>query len=242
MLSWKQQVERTYTPYVTDFLDPRERHIVRSLIGENNEEIVYSFYGVHDEAERKRAVIAPFYETINEESFVIQLLESKYERKFNELSHRDVLGALMSLGIDRKKIGDIYVGEDRLQIIVDDTIASFIKLELNRIRRASVRFEEVPFSEVIGSMDEWQENVKTVASLRLDVVIKEIYNISRNKAAQFITSKKVKVNHLQIDDPALQLAEKDLISVQGKGRSKLLAIEGETRKGRLRVTTARLKT
>lgn len=242
MLSWKQQVEKTYTPYVTDFLDPRERHIVRSLIGENNEEIVYSFFGVHDEAERKRAVIAPFYEKITDESFAIQLLESKYERKFNELSHRDVLGALMSLGIDRKKCGDIYVDENRLQIIVDETIAPFVKLELNRIRRASVQFEEVPFLEVIGNRDEWLEDVKTVASLRLDVVIKEIYNLSRNKAAQFIANKKVKVNHLQIDDPALQLAEKDLISVQGKGRSKLVMIEGETRKGRLRVKTARLKT
>lgn len=242
VLSWIQQVERTYTPYVTDFLDPRERHLVRSLIGETNEDIIFSFFGVHEKAERKRAVIAPFYETITEESFNITLLDAIYERKFNAISHRDVLGALLNLGIDRKKCGDIYVGKDRIQIVVDETIAPFIKLELNRIGRASVRLEEKPFLNVMDNEDEWEESVKTVSSLRLDVLIKEIYNVSRNKAAQFILGKKVKVNHLQIEDPALQLAEKDLISVQGKGRSKLVTIEGETRKGRLRVKTARLKT
>lgn len=242
VLSWKQQVERTFTPYVTDFLDPRERYIVRSIIGEKNEELTFQFFGVHERAERKRAVIAPFYETIDRDDFQIQLLQAKYDRKFNEISHRDVLGALLNLGIDRKKCGDIFVSSGLIQVVVDETIATFVKFELNRIRRASVRFEAVPFKEVLDQEENWQEDIKTVSSLRLDVVMKEIYHLSRNQAARFIASKKVKVNHLQIDDPALQLAEKDLISVQGKGRSKLDKIIGETKKGRIRIKTARLKT
>src|SRR5699024_11210228 len=95
VLSWKEQVERTFTPYVTDFLDPRERHILASLIGYTNEDVQYGFYGGATHVERQRAIIAPYYEEITEADFEITLLEATFPEKFVTLKHRDVLGTFV---------------------------------------------------------------------------------------------------------------------------------------------------
>ena len=69
VISWKEQVERTYTSYLTDFLDPREQQIVSSIVGSSNEEIKFIFFGGGDETERRRGIIAPFYEEISDKQF-----------------------------------------------------------------------------------------------------------------------------------------------------------------------------
>lgn len=240
VLSWRTQVEQTYTPYVTDFLDPRERQIVRSIIGETNEEVAFHFFGVREDAERKRCILAPFYETIENEDFQIALVESTYNDTFNELTHRDVLGALMSAGIDRKKFGDIYIVDNVVQIVLTKELSEYIAMQLTQIKRAPVRFNEQTFEHVLENVDEWHESFQTVSSLRLDVLIKEIYNLSRKQAVQYIQANKVKVNFTEITDPALQVFEGDLFSVKGHGRSKLLKVHSTTRKNKLKVTTARL--
>ena len=82
VLSWMVQVERTYTPYITDFLDPREQQIISSLIGANHDDIQFAFFGGYEGSERKRACIAPIYEEIQEETFGVTLLEGRYQQKF----------------------------------------------------------------------------------------------------------------------------------------------------------------
>ncbi len=102
-LDWKEQVERQYKIVVTDFLDPREQTIFESIIGKNDE-LKLSFFGGYDQAERKRAILAPFYEDINDRLYQLTVLQGSYHQKFVTLSHRDVLGTLMSLGIQRKRL------------------------------------------------------------------------------------------------------------------------------------------
>src|SRR5690625_301451 len=142
VLSWKEQVENTYTSYLTDFLDQRERQIVSSIIGTSNEDVTFSFFGGGEHAERQRGIVAPFYETIVKEDFAINLLEASFDKKFNRLKHRDILGAILSLGIDRKKIGDIVVDADKFQIIVTDELASYIMMNLTKIKHARVHLHE----------------------------------------------------------------------------------------------------
>lgn len=241
VLSWKEKVEQTYQYQLSDFLDPREQQIVKSVIGTANEQFQLVLFGGGDEVERKRIIIAPFYEDIDNKDFHLVLLQASYRRKFNALTHRDIMGAFLSLGIDRKKLGDIVVSDEAFQIIVAAEIAPYIIANLTKIKNASIQLREIALSEKIAKELEWEETLQTVSSMRLDVVLKEIYRLSRKSAAQFIQKKAVKVNYKVVEDQAFQLMEGDLLSVRGKGRSKLVQIHGRTKKDKFRVTTALLK-
>src|SRR5690625_3040199 len=241
VLSWKEQVERTYTSYLTDFLDPREQQIVSSIVGSSNEEIKFIFFGGGNETERRRGIIAPYYEEISDKQFEMTLLEGTFDNKFNRLKHRDILGAFMSLGIDRKKIGDIFVADDHFQIIITEELTSYMMMNLTQIKNARINLKERAFSDLIRKQDQWITSSQTVSSLRLDIMVKEIYQMSRKDAVTYIKGNRVKVNHTDIDDPSVQVVAEDLISVRGHGRSKVVEINGVTRKDKIRVTTARLK-
>lgn len=92
VLSWREQVERQYILKYSDFLDPREQYIYQSIIGQD-EEINLHFFGGIEGTERKQALLAPYYETVSNESFPIDILTASYPVKFVNIEHRDVLGA-----------------------------------------------------------------------------------------------------------------------------------------------------
>jgi len=242
VLSWMEQVESTYVPYVTDFLDPREQQIIATVIGSNHDVIQYDFFGGHAKAERKRAVIAPFYEDIMQKDFQVILLAAAYPAKFVSLSHSDVLGGFLSLGIERKKIGDINVLQDEVQFFIAEELEDYVRLNLTQIKKASIQLKKKPVGESEIANDEWIHRAHTVTSLRLDVLVKEIYKMSRKDAHALIQANKVKINHTYVDDPAVFLMEGDLISVRRFGRSKLVEIGGKTRKDKYKITAAVLKT
>lgn len=241
VLSWIEQVETNYTSYHTDFLDPRERMIVASLIGQHHDILQFSSFGGVEDAERARMIIAPYYEEIKEEDYEMVLLEASFPKKFVSIQHRDILGTLLSQGIDRKKIGDIMVQEDRFQFITTEELSTFLKMNVTKVKNTSIQLKEVPFEEVLQSDDEWIENVAFVSSLRLDVILKEIYRMSRKNAVQYITAERVKVNFTNVNDPSMPIEVGDLLSLRGHGRSKIISIDGKTKKDRLRITTAKLK-
>ncbi|MGM8364209.1 RNA-binding protein [Virgibacillus sp. W0181] len=241
VISWKEAVEQSYRVHLTDFLDPREQQIVTSIVGTVNEEIQLALFGGVKDTERKRVIIAPFYEEVKESDFQLVLLQADYQRKFNVLTHRDIMGAFLSLGIDRKKLGDIVVDDGIIQIIAAEEIAPFVLMNLTRIKNATIQLEQTSLSNRLEKKLEWKESIQTVSSMRLDVVIKEIYRISRKNAVEFIQKKAVKVNYKQVEDCAFQFMEGDLISVRGKGRSKLIKVHGQTKKEKWRITTAVLK-
>lgn len=240
VLSWKEDVERLYQRKLTDFLDPREQLIFQSIIG-NNDDLHWQVFGGNGSTERQRIILAPFYETIQKEDFQITLLEATFPSKFVTLEHRDVLGAFMSLGIKRKKLGDLHVTSNKIHILVDSEIALYIQMNLTGIKKARVQFEEKPLEDFQSSPYQWVEQDGTVASLRLDAIVKEIYQLSRQKSSTLIEKGSVKVNYRMVEDPAFPLEEGDMLSLRGKGRSMLKTIQGQTKKEKWRITTAKLK-
>lgn len=240
VLSWKEEVMDMYKRRLTDFLNPREQHIVHSIIGKPEDLVIESFGG-NEEVERKRIILAPFYEEVTESDFNLTLLEATYPNKFVTLEHRDVLGAFMSLGIKREKLGDLIVTDKKIQIIVSSDISSYVMMNLTGIKKAGVQFEERPIHTLLKKQEEWHETTGTVSSLRLDTVVKEIYNFSRQKASLHIEKGLVKVNFRTVEDTSFLLQEGDMISIRGKGRSQLVSIEGQTKRDKWRITTALLK-
>ncbi|PKR78551.1 RNA-binding protein [Halalkalibacillus sediminis] len=239
-LDWKEQVERQFIPVLSDFMDPREQHILRSLIG-NNDDLNLSFHGGMNGAERQRAYLYPFYEEVTDEDFAITILQGTYHTKFVTLTHRDLLGTLMSLGIQRKKLGDILVNDGTFQIITDEDIALFLKMNFTKVKKSSIVLTEVSKDQMITMDDRWVEKEGTVSSARLDVIMKHIYQLSRQDAQQLIAKEAVKVNHRVVSDPTFTIQPSDLISVRKLGRSKMIEILGETKKNKLRIKTAKLK-
>lgn len=238
---WKEQVERNYIPKLTDFLDPREQQILQMVIGAQNEVIKLLASGGYRHAERKRMIIAPFYEEVEEEDFQLSLLEATYDKKFITLTHRDVMGAFLSLGIKREKLGDIFAEDGLIQMIVAKEISPYVMMNLTSVKNAKTTFHEKPFEQIRIPEPNWVESNQTVSSLRLDNVIKEIYRMSRKDAQMAVEKQLVKVNHKVVEDSKFQIEEGDLLSVRGKGRSKLIKIEGQTRKDKFRIRTAILK-
>lgn len=240
VLSWKTEIERTFVHKLTDFLDPREQQIIKSVIGATND-LSIRFYGGGEYSERKRAVIAPFYEEVTENSFQLTIVQAAYHSKFVTLTHPDVMGAFLSLGLKRGTLGDIFVNDGIVQIIMSKEIAPYVLTNLTAIKNTNIKLVEIPFSSVLESRPNWIKSNQIVSSLRLDTVLKEIYNVSRKTATDFITKNLVKVNFKTVTDRAFSLYEGDLISVRTKGRSKLISVNGQTRKKNLNITIARLK-
>ncbi|KAB8138668.1 RNA-binding protein [Gracilibacillus oryzae] len=239
VLSWRDEVTERYHSKLTDFLHPREQKIFQSLIG-NEETLKLQFFGAWEDAERKRALLTPFYEEITAKSFEVELLQAKYPEKFVTISHPDVLGAFLSAGIERKKLGDITINDGYIQILVAKDITTYLISNVTSIKKANVQFHSIPFSQLLDSTNRWVENTATCSSLRLDVLIKEMYQTSRQQAADLIKKGLVKVNFQTIEQAAFLLEEGDMLSVRGKGRSRLKEIQGKTKKDKVRITFEKL--
>ncbi|MDQ0159168.1 YlmH family RNA-binding protein [Alkalibacillus salilacus] len=240
VVDWREQVERQYIPVLSDFLDPREQLIYRSIIG-HDEQFNLTFFGGSDRSERKRAILAPFYEVVEEENYKLTILQGQYNAKFVSLSHRDLLGTVMSLGLHRKKLGDLIVEDGQFQIICDRDLAMYLQMNIDKIKNTRINLHEASQEDILTPSYEWKAKDGTVSSTRLDAILKEIYQISRQKAQHLIEKEAVKINHRTVNNSSFSLQPGDLISLKSYGRSQVVDILGETKKQKIRIKTAKLK-
>lgn len=242
VIEWKRVVEDTYVAKLTDFLDPRGQQIVNLIIGETND-MRCQFFGGSENAERKRALIVPEYYISNNDSedYQISIFEIDYPKKFVTIEHREVLGSLMALGLKREKFGDILIENDIIQFVVAKEIESYIQMQFSSIGRAKIAIKNIPIMDVINIQNQWNEDITTVSSMRLDTVISGLYNISRQKSQALIEQGYVKVNFSTIEKTSFECGEYDMISVRGFGRTKIISIEGKTKKDKWRITAGKQK-
>lgn len=213
----------------TNFLDPAEQEIAFRIIKEFPE-VYHKWAGGFEEAERRVLVFAP-EEWLFEEWDEVVLLKLSWNSKYSRtLSHRDVLGSLMGLGIEREVVGDIKVGSETAYITVLRSMSDFILMNLEKIGSAPIK------SEICDKLEEVEDRYKeirgTVASCRLDAVIAEAFNLSRNEAQEIIRAGKVRLNHKSVESISSEVAVQDLMSVKGYGRARLCEINGKTKKDR----------
>ncbi|MEH7106842.1 RNA-binding protein [Bacillus sp. JJ1764] len=234
VINWKTMVEQNYSAKLTDFLDPREQHIVKVITGESGD-VKYSFFGGSEGVERKRAFIYPDYLIPAKDDFQITLLNIEYPKKFVKIEHPQVLGTLMSLGLKRGKFGDILIKNDTIQFFSALEVSEYIKSNIESIGKAGVKLVEAPLETAVSVLDLWEELELTVSSLRLDTVISAIHHISRQKSLVLIKQGLVKVNWATIENSSFLCDEGDMVSVRGFGRVKILNLEGKTKKDKWRI-------
>lgn len=238
VMEWKENVLTQYSPRLTDFLDPREQEMVQAVVGSNGE-VNVMFSG--DDMERKRALLYPDYFTPSLEDFQLSLIEIQYPVKFISLEHRHILGSLMSLGLKRSKFGDLLFFGERIQLVAAKEVEDFILMNVTEIGRSKVSLRKLAWSERIPHNEEIQELSATVSSLRLDAVAASIYNVSRQKIGMLIQNGHVKVNWKVIEQTSFECREGDTLSVRGFGRSRLLSIDGRTKKDKWKLTIGKQK-
>ncbi|MFC3882654.1 RNA-binding protein [Bacillus songklensis] len=234
VLEWKEDVLTQYAPKLTDFLDPREQQIVESIVGHDGE-VKVQFSGGADGAERKRALLYPDYYEPSAEDFQLTFYDLVYPSKFVTVEHPQILGTLMSLGLRRSKYGDILINEGRIQLILASEIAPYVEMNMQSVGKAKVTLKSITEQDLIQSKEEWVEQSLTVSSLRLDVVLSNIYRLSRQKVQPFIEQGNAKVNWKVVDQPSFECKEGDILSLRGHGRSRILMIEGKTKKEKWRI-------
>ena len=233
--AYDHQVKRT------DFLDPRQAFIL-SALQNRYDNIQVVFDGGYPDAERKRAIIMPDYRDPDAEEPGIELLAiSSPDAKFAELDHGDFLGAILGLGIKREKIGDIHPSDSVCHCLAALEIIEYLDLHLRQVHRVSVLTEILPLTELKPVPIQFDVVSFTVASLRLDAVVGDVYKLSRGKVMQPIQSGRCKVNWKVEENPACELQAGDVVSLQGFGRFKLLEVEGPSKKGRIRVKAGKYR-
>jgi RNA-binding protein YlmH len=240
VFNWMEYVEHNYASKLTDFLNPREQQIIKIIIGQQTD-VKWAFFGGAEFTERKRAILYPEYFEVTEADYNISLYEVDYPQKFMSITHPQVLGSLMSLGLKRAKFGDIIVSEDRVQFYCAKEVADFVVLELHSVGKASIQLTEQLLHEGLVFENVWNEQSLTVSSLRLDTMISSIYQISRTKSQTLINAGLTKVNWTSVENTSFECGEGDTLSVRGYGRAKVFAIEGKTKKEKWRISIGRQK-
>ena len=186
--------------------------------------------GGYEDAERRVAVFG------GGEPPVCCLEVRPKSRKFAEaLVHRDYLGSLMALGMRRSVLGDVVLGEGTAYVFCLESAARHIEDELTQVRHTQVqvrRVERMPE----GLAQPPEPVTVNAASERLDAVVSAVFDLSRAESQRLFEAERVLVNGLTAKSASLRLEPGTIVSVRGHGRFKFEATQGETRKGRLRLS------
>ena len=195
-------------------------------------------FGGYEGAERvKLAFVSSDYE--GPVDFHITACHVTWDARYRLLSHRDVLGSLMGLGIGRERFGDIIMQDTGAVILADTSLLQYLKQNFTKIAMVTVSVEEMALSDIAPRQEKVKEIKTTVASLRLDAIASSGFGISRTKAAEAIKGERVQVNWQPAKGPSQDVQEGDVISLRGKGRMELAQITGTSRKGRIGVLLKR---
>ncbi|MBE7015579.1 MAG: hypothetical protein E7417_02010 [Ruminococcaceae bacterium] len=225
--------EKYNSPRFSKFLDERgQREILKAPVANT------MLYGGYDDAEWKMFGAFPEYETAQGSAFPIKVLD--IHKKYNvPIGHRDYLGTILSLGIDRNKIGDILVRDSGAYVYVSEDISEFLASNLTKIASCGVRVELIDMDAVV--VPEKRSVIMDVvaASRRIDAVVAAVTHKSRRDMKKEIALGNVKVNHEPVSGRDDQLKENDLLSIKGYGRIRIVSFGGTTRSGRLHIDVER---
>jgi len=192
-------------------------------------------FGGYPEAERQIAgfSVAPMIE----QDFPVRALKLRWPHQTGP-GHRDILGSVLGLGIQRQWVGDILVDKEKAVLFASETIARHIAANMTQAGRVSLQVELLA---VLPAMEAAQGTPfrDTVSSLRLDALVASGLNLSRAKAVAVIETGHVKLRHVQTLRPDARVEEGDIISVRGMGRLQLSQVGKPTRKDRLPVILTR---
>ena len=225
LIDWMDQCERTYQPIITSFFTPAQQEVAIRLIGK---QMRYVIDGGYEGAEYCRLKLFPEF-CEEDHDLQITILKAKIHRKYDHITHRDVLGTLMQLGLERDVFGDIVIKEDAIYVFVSAHIASYVMNEVSRIKHSKITIEIC--DEMLHVQQEFIEFTSVVSSLRADAIVSACARISREKAKAMIQKGLIKINYVLLEECDRICNNNSIISIRGYGRFQFVEIVSSTKKG-----------
>ncbi len=258
---------------ISPFLTPREARFAARLLSDRLAAGTAVLWGGYTGAERARLVLLPDYaeglvdptalaldplsalanaglEDVSEMLREAVCLLSIQGSGFRALSHRDYLGAVLGLGLDRDAVGDIVVdmpdvpsGDQmptpRAYLVTDARIAAFLCTDLDKVATDTVRVRCLGADTSVIPSRRLSPIRDTIASERLDCVVAALCNLSREKAQTAIRQGLCELDYesvLACDHTVIPPAT---VSVRGYGKFSVDKFDGETKKGRIRLVAGK---
>ena len=219
----------------SDFLNLNELNILHTT-PKQDFYTCYETFGGYEFSERQMVAFLPDALCYEKKFPIVPLKIEPLQKKFSEdLSHRDYLGSILNLGIERCKIGDILVEDEYAILFAHKSLETFFIKEISRIKHTSVKISSVDIM-TWNYEPRTKEITGTVSSIRLDSMLSLAFGSSRSKLVTLIEAGKVYVNGKLITSNGYQLKEDDIISVRGLGRFQYKQVMSQTKKGRYYVT------
>ena len=225
-----EQCRRRNLPQGTGFLSPAEQAAAQRLLNTLSVSEGYTFWGGYDGAQRRQLWFLPDWQEAPEEDAVRVVRASFYEE--DSLTHRDILGSLMALGVTRETLGDILVSPRWADVLATGPAAELLLSEWTAAGRVRLHTAPLPLEDLIPPEEKVKRIRDTVSSLRLDAVLSAMLHVSRGTAAELIEAGRVEINHLPVEKPHAPVYEQDVFTVRGKGRFRLTALPGKSKKDR----------
>lgn len=226
-------VTRDYMTH-TKFLDMKERALCADAVRLAGATGHALFWGGYEDAERGIYLFYPDYMDAEsaKQAAPFALLRA-HKRKEDALSHRDYLGALMGLQIDRSVVGDIIVHEEGADILVLEDMAEFILLNFVKAGRKQISLTREDMGSLKTAVRVEKQGTGSVASPRLDSVAALVFGLSRKDAQERIEKGLIFVNHSPCLKPERMIEAGDRLTVRGLGRARIESFGGVSRKGRI---------
>ncbi len=195
----------------------------------------YLFYGGYENAERTVCVFLPDWQEAEDWDAEEELaaIACAYPPTGAGLTHRDLLGSLMSIGLVREKVGDILMGEKAAQIVCLRDAAPIILSQFSQAGRYKLKLREIPLSALAPAPNQVKVIHDTVSALRLDAVLASGFSLARSKAADAVTGGRVSLNHRECLKPDRPVAQGDVLTCRGLGKCVVKTVGGQSRKGRI---------
>ena len=230
---YRELAERSWSrgiPCFTDFLDLSGQTELKRIRSSLPQPDILLFGG----AEGCERVMAGFGVTEGEtEAFPIACLKvSPTGMKFApEMNHRDVLGALMSLGFERSLLGDIILREKEAWVFCAERIAGFVCGSLTSVRRTAVETTRVQ-APPAGELFRVRREVVQVTSERMDALVAHAFHLSRGEAQSLFAAGKIFLDGAECLRTDAEPGEGQIVSVRGLGRFRFLGAESRSKKGK----------
>lgn len=224
---YKLAYEKGITVFLKEFVPP---NVWMYFIRNQDSNISIQSNGLFEEAERR---ILSFNNDYNLD-YPIRTIKIKNKSNFSNLKHKDYLGSILALGIERHKIGDIVVKNDEAYLPVVDDISDYILSNLRTIGKSPVSVEILDENELIPNFD-FEVIQINVSSLRADSLVSKLSNISRSKAVEAIEEGKVLINYSKAKDKSQDIESGDRITIRGIGKFIVGDLNGTTKRGKEKI-------
>lgn len=226
-----EQSRQRNIPAATDFLSPAEQRAAQELLHAAAIHEGYAFRGGYERAERKMLFFLPDWQEEADTAEAMAFLRARWHES-EQPTHRDLLGSLMALGVERETLGDILVSEGSADLVVSAGVAQYLLDNWSGAGRTALRLTAIGADELSIPAQRVKEIHDTVATLRLDAVTAAGFSMSRSKAAELIAAGRVQKNHRETTKGDASVAQGDIISARGLGKFEVAEVGGLSKKGR----------